>query len=79
MAPPAIAANQPDVMLAPAVAANEVRPRRAPGTVRVIIRQPEDAATATMKTFVQGFARIAVKHLRAANDSPAPIDAARAS
>jgi hypothetical protein len=32
-----------------------------------------------MKTFVQGFARIAVKRLRAANDSPVSIDAGRVS
>jgi hypothetical protein len=76
---PVIPANQPDVTLVPAVAANEVAPRCAPGSVRVIIRQPEDAAVGTtMKKFVQGFAKIALRHLRAANDSRAPIDLMRA-
>jgi hypothetical protein len=78
---PATAANQPDAKLAPAVAANEAGvPRCPPGSVRVVIRPPEDAtaATVSMKNFVQGFARIAVKHLQAANESRAPIDLARA-
>lgn len=49
---------------------------RAPGTIRVTIRAPEDAAAsmATMKYFVQGFAHIAVKHVRAADAARAPID-----
>jgi hypothetical protein len=70
-----MAANAPDVALALA-AANDFPPRRPPGTVRVIIRPPDDSAVATvrMKTFVQGFGWIAVKCLRDGTPLPAPID-----
>jgi hypothetical protein len=74
--------NGSETPLAAAVAANDTGvSHRAPGSVRVIIRQPEDtaAALATMKNFVQEFARIAVKQLHTANEPAAPIDIAPAT